>query len=254
MGILIRHAVHADGAALPRAGVPAGRGTQRTEGQHPSTKDGGRAPSSNIRTSRFDKLAACRTLIVTVISLAVLGLYPTRLVAQQGFGNVELVGGYAHSSGENGLNGFYGGASYWFTHRIEVAAQYDSLWDTSTLGLFSLTSAGQISAHSRLQNVLIGPRVFWPGHFKIKKYTLSPYAEVQIGWSHLGQRVEQVNSITRTASGNSFSWLLGGGIDYGFDQHWSARVGLDFFRTHFANQGQSRWRLPLGVAYTFGKR
>jgi len=248
----IRHRVHAEVAALRRAGAASDRATQRTEGQDLATKDAGRTPSSNIRISRYDKIAVWRTLTIVVISLVLLGTFPARLQAQS-LNDVEITFGYAHSSGDNGLNGFHAGAAYWFTHRIEIAAQYDGLWNTSTLGLFSLTSAGQISTHSHLQNILVGPRVFFPMH-KQTKFKLAPFAEVQIGGSHLSQRVEAVTVGTRSASGGSFTWLLGGGVDYSFSPHWSARGGLDFYRTHFANTGQSRWRLPLGVAYTFGKR
>jgi opacity protein-like surface antigen len=248
MGILIRHAVHADVATLPLAAAASDRGTQRTEGQYSSTKDRGLAPSSNIRISRDDKITACRTLLVAVISLAVLCMYPARLVAQD---HLEISGGYVHSSGDQGLNGYNVGLGWWFSHRIEILAQYENLWNTSTLGLFQLTVGGQVSAHSFLQNGLIGPRVYFPLHNHKK---LTPLAELQIGGAGLRQRVQQINVGSRSVSGSSFSWILGGGLDYAFNDHWSARGELDFFRTHFANTGQSRWRLPLGVAYTFGKR
>ncbi len=248
MGILIRHAVHADGAALPREGVPSDRGTKRTEGQHPSTKDGGRAMFSNIQTSRYAKIPAFRTLIVAVLSLAVLCMYPTRLVAQD---HLEISGGFVHSSGDFGLNGANVGVGWWFTHRIQILAQYENLWNTSTLGLFSTTVGGQVSSHSYLQNGLIGPRIYFPLHNHPK---FTPLAELQIGGAGLRQRVQQVNVGSTSVSGSSFSWIIGGGLDYRLSDHWSARGELDFFRTHFANTGQSRWRLPIGVAYNFGKR
>ena len=48
--------------------------------------------------------------------------------------------------------------------------------------------------------------------------------------------------------------MVGGGADYRLTSHWVARIKLDFLRTHFADTGQSRVRLGLGIAYTFGER
>lgn len=57
-----------------------------------------------------------------------------------------------------------------------------------------------------------------------------------------------------SASDSAFSWMLGGGLEYLLNPHWSGRANLEFLRTHLANEGQSRLRLVLGVTYTFGSR
>jgi hypothetical protein len=75
----------------------------------------------------------------------------------------ELNGGYAHISGDGGLDGFNVGAAAWFTPRVSIAFDYDSGWDTSHLGVFELTSTGVIVTKSKLQDYLLGPRIFFPG-------------------------------------------------------------------------------------------
>jgi len=167
--------------------------------------------------------------------------------------NLELSGGWAHSTGDLGVSGLNAGAALWFNRRVTIAFDYDYLQNTSTLGNFGLTTAGLITIRTRLQNFLIGPRIFF-GRKEIKKYKIDPFAELQVGGSHLSQSLSQVNVGSQSAAGTDYDWLLGGGAQYQFSPHWAARGNLDFFRTHFANQGQSRLRFVLGVAYTFRAR
>ena len=166
---------------------------------------------------------------------------------------LELGGGWAHVTGDNGTDGFDVGAAYWFTKRITVAANYDSGWDTSNLGNFAFTQVGAISTKSHLQSVLLGPRIFFSTQWT-DEHKLNPFGEAQFGVSHLSQKLTQANEPSISASDSGFSWMLGGGVEYLFSSHWSGRANLDFLRTHLANEGQSRVRLGLGIAYTFGSR
>ena len=172
--------------------------------------------------------------------------------------NVELNGGYAHISGDGGLDGFNIGAAAWFTHRVSIGAEYESGWDSSHLGVFELTSTGIIISKSHLQDFVIGPRIFFPGAFKSKDKHIArllPFGEAQFGVSHLSSRLENpVAMISQSASDNAFTWLLGGGADYRFSGHWYGRANVDLERTHFSDTGQSRLRFVLGVVYTFGDR
>jgi hypothetical protein len=71
-------------------------------------------------------------------------------------------------------------------------------------------------AKSHLENFLVGPRIFFSTNWT-DKHKLNPFGEVQIGGSHLNQKVSQVNMPTVSASETDFSWLLGGGgIAYTF--------------------------------------
>ncbi len=182
-------------------------------------------------------------------------LASSSLASAQG---VEVNGGYLHMSGDGGLDGFDVGGALWLKQRVAVAFNYDSGWDTSHLGAFELTQTGLIVTKNHLQNFLVGPRISFPGVLKNKKTRfplLWPFAEVQIGTSHLSSSLQEPSgNINQSGSDNAFTWMIGGGADYRLSPHWVARVNLDFLRTHFADSGQSRVRLGIGVAYTFGAR
>jgi len=167
---------------------------------------------------------------------------------------LELHGGYVHVTQNFGTNGFNVGAAWWFTKRVTIAADYDSAWNTSTIGTFAITPVGTLVSKAHLQNLLFGPRIFFP-YDRIEKYRLNPFAEAQFGVSHIKTTFNQVVvPASVSSSDTAFSWMIGGGVEYLFDPHWSGRANLDFLRTHFADQGQSRFRLVLGVTYTFGGR
>ncbi len=172
--------------------------------------------------------------------------------------SLELSGGYAHISGDNGLDGLNAGAALWVAPRISLAVDYDSGWDTSHLGVFELTSTGLIVTKSHLQDFLVGPRISFPGMLRSKEThfaRLWPFAEVQLGASHLNSSlVDETTKLSQSASDNAFSWMVGGGADYRLSSHWVGRFKVDFLRTHFADTGQSRVRLGLGIAYTLGQR
>ena len=167
--------------------------------------------------------------------------------------NLELSGGWIHSTGNNGLDGFNLGASLWFNRRVSIAFNYDHAGDTSTLGNFGLTSAGLVTINSHLQNWLIGPRVFFPTK-KVKRFDLDPFGEFQIGGTYLSQKISQAGGGSSSASDTAYSWMLGGGADYVLSPHWAARANLDLLRTHLSDMGQTRLRFVLGVAYTFRRR
>jgi long-subunit fatty acid transport protein len=166
---------------------------------------------------------------------------------------LEMGGGWSHVTGDFGTDGFNAGAAWWFTNRISVAADYDSTWDTTTLSNFAFTSVGAIATKSHLQTFLLGPRVFFKTDWT-DRHKLLPFGEAQFGLAHLNQKITQALQPSVSASDTGFTWMLGGGVDYQFSPHWSARGNLDFERTHLANQGQSRLRLVLGVRYTMGRR
>jgi hypothetical protein len=167
---------------------------------------------------------------------------------------LELHGGYVHVTQNFGTNGFNGGAAWWFTKRVTISADYDSAWNTSTIGTFAITPVGTLVSKAHLQNLLFGPRIFFP-YNRIEKYRLNPFAEAQFGLSRIKTTAKQVIvPVSVSSSDTAFSWMIGGGAEYLFDPHWSGRANLDFLRTHFADQGQSRFRLALGITYTFGGR
>jgi opacity protein-like surface antigen len=166
---------------------------------------------------------------------------------------LELGGGWAHVTGNNGTDGFDIDAAWWFTKHITVAFNYDSTWDSTTLGNFTFTQTGAIAVKSHLQTFLAGPRIFFSTSWT-DKYKLNPFGEAQFGGGHLWQKIEAVNKPSVSASGTDFAWLLGGGVEYLLSPHWSGRANLDFLRTNFANEGQNHFRFVLGITYTLGER
>src|ERR1043165_4024094 len=174
---------------------------------------------------------------------------PVCAVAQR----LEVNGGYAHSSGDLGLDGFNVGASWWFTPRVSLAADFDGLWDASRVGVFELSSIGAVSVKSNMQNYLVGPRVFFPKAWK-RYPRVVPFGELQFGMTHLHTTLHQVNLPDEPQGDTAFSWMMGGGPDYLLRNHWAARVNVDLLRTHLADSGQSRVRFVMGVVYTFGTR
>jgi len=189
-------------------------------------------------------LAQALLMFLTILAL------PNNVSGQ----DLELHAGYVHVTQDFGTNGVNGGAAWWFTKRVTIAADYDSTWNTSTIGTFAITPIGTIVSKAHLQNVLFGPRIFFT--FKpIEKHRFHPFGEAQFGFSHIGTTIKQVIvPLSVSSSDTAFSWMLGGGVEYRFHPNWSGRVNLDFLRTHFADQAQSRFRLVLGVTYTFGAR
>ncbi len=189
------------------------------------------------------------TFLPSLIALMAVLFLPQSISAQ----DLELSGGYAHVTQNFGTDGFDVGAAWWFTSKITVGANYDSTWDTSQIGVFEITNVGLLVSKAHLQSFLVGPRIFFLSH-NVKKHKLGIFGETQYGFSHINTKFQQVPAATISASDTAFTWTLGGGADYPFTSHWSGRANLDFMRTHFAAAGQSRLRLVLGIAYTFGKR
>jgi len=191
---------------------------------------------------------SCRALFLVLVLLLLLATFALPpMVHGQG---LEVGGGWAHVTGNDGTDGFDVRAAWYFTTRVAIAGDYESTWNTTTLGTFAFTRVGAIAVHSHLQDALFGPRIF----FRTKwtdKHKLTPFGEAQFGVSHLNQKVMQANIASISGSDTAFSWMLGGGVDYRLSPHWSARANLDFLRTHIANEGQSHLRLVLGIDYGF---
>lgn len=203
--------------------------------------DGGSQPFAGKELSVMQKFI--------LIVMALLLIAPTAVFAQR----LEANGGYAHATGDLGLDGFQVGAAWWFTPRVTLGADFDGLFDASRVGVFDLSSVGSVSIKSNMQNYLVGPRIFFPRVWKAYPRVV-PFGELQFGLTHLHSAIHQLNLPDETAGDTAFTWQIGGGADYLFHNHWAARVGLDFMRTHLVDSGQSRARFRAGIVYTFGTR
>jgi hypothetical protein len=187
-------------------------------------------------------------LFIALFVFAGLISMPEKVAAQ----SLEVGGGWAHSTGNNGLDGFNGAVGWWFTPRVAAIADWDSVYDTSHIGVFDFTSVGPIATRAHLQDYLVGGRGYFASQ-RVKGYRITPFGEFEVGASHL---TANVKTLTTNSSGSDtgFTWMLGGGADYRLSPHWSARGRLGLLRTHLNESGQSRLRLILGISYTFGAR
>jgi opacity protein-like surface antigen len=167
---------------------------------------------------------------------------------------LEVSAGWAHVTQDFGMDGFTLGASYFVAPRLSLAANYDDAWDTSRVGAFEFTSVGAISAKSHIQDFLIGPRVYF-APYKIDRHNrVIPFADARFGISHLHQEIQEGITAAAINQDSAFSWMIGGGVDYPLGPHWMARGELGLLRTHLNADAQSRARLAITIAYTFGSR
>jgi hypothetical protein len=166
---------------------------------------------------------------------------------------LEITGGWAHVTKDFGTDGFNVGADWWLWRRVALGGEYDSAWDTSIIGNFTLTTIPGFTFRTHLQNYLFGPRIFFRNEHA-EKHRLEPFAEVEFGGSHLNQTVEQTGFSSASGASSGFSWMFGGGVDYMLTSHWFGRGRLGFLRTNFVNEGQNRLRFVVEIGYTFGQR
>ena len=180
-------------------------------------------------------------------------------MASSFFHRFELSGGYAHISGNEGMDGFNAGVSVFLARYISLGFNFDGVWDTTILGsgAFALTNIGLVTTKSHMYDYLAGPRIYFPGVLKPHCGTanvmpiLRPFVQAQFGESTLWTEVSSVNIGSVATQDTSFSWLLGGGGEFRIDRHFAARVSADLLRTHIADSGQSRIRVILGVVGRF---
>jgi opacity protein-like surface antigen len=208
--------------------------------------------SSRTNTTYFQTLNYWRNTMkkILYLLLAVLVL-SLPLVAQE---NLEFYGGYRHISGDGGLDGYNVGVGWNPLPRFQLYLTYDGTYDNSTLGTFALTQIGSTLINSHMQELLTGPRYFLPGvlkgHGHVEGHLLIPYVEAGFGEARLHTDLTQVNIAAVQAADTAFVWQIGGGADYRILPHWTARGDLGFLRTHFANGGQGRVRLGLGIVWS----
>lgn len=199
-----------------------------------------------------------KTCAVSFLLLLWLVVAPSVPASAQLLKNFEIATGYGYASGNGGMNGFNAEVGVFFHRRVSFAAGYDGVYDTSSLGPFQVTPIGNVTSKNHLQDVLLGPRFYFPGVVKTKNKTintLNPFGEVQLGGSHINSELIQSTPGIRTGTNDSgFTWLLGGGADVRLAPHWAARGKIGLLRTHLGSAGQSRVRFVLGVAYSFKPR
>lgn len=114
----------------------------------------------------------------------------------------------------------------------DVSGHYGSQ-DTTVLGI-----GGQ--ANLSEYNFLFGPQL----SFKVGKFR--PFVHALFGGAHLGETLSGAS-----ASANSFSDALGGGIDYHLIPLISWRVQADALQTRFFSTSQNNVRFSTGIVVHF---
>src|SRR6185503_7841899 len=90
--------------------------------------------------------------------------FPLLVSAQK----LEVSGGYTHTSGDGGLDGFNIGAAAWITNRISLAVDYDTGSETWNLSRLDVTPTGGRTTKSHVQSCTGGSRLNLPGPIRIK--------------------------------------------------------------------------------------
>jgi hypothetical protein len=151
---------------------------------------------------------------------------------------LELAGAYAFArmggaGSLSNLNGAVGTFGWNVKSWIQVTA------DTS----YSMVTSGNT------KNVLFGnhygPRFF----YRVRnRWGITPFGEALVGGSDLRTTVSGTGGYT-AASGSSFSYKVGGGIDMHPSHRWEIRLlDVDYYRTSFvANTHQSNYWISTGV-------
>jgi hypothetical protein len=193
-----------------------------------------------------------------IYGLLVLVAFSLPAFAQFAQEDIEFSGGYQHISGDDGLDGYRIGIGWNPIPKFQLALNYDGTYDNSVLGAFALTSIGLTVVNSHLQQILVGPRYFLPGAFKghghIEGHLLVPYIDAQFGEARLHTQLTSVAIGSVQAADTAFAWTIGGGADFRVYPHFAIRTNLGFLRTHFANSGQGRYLLGVGVVWSFRSR
>lgn len=96
-----------------------------------------------------------------------------------------------------------------------------------------------------------GARFFFNKAFRSPK--LVPFAHLLYGASHESTDIEFVGSDfdIGSSSDTNWSWSLGVGVDYWFNNKWAVRGKVDWLKTHFRDEGQSKARFAFSANYNF---
>ena len=114
--------------------------------------------------------------------------------------------------------------------------------------IFGVTN---IRIDSNAWNIQGGPRFFFKKAFRNPKFI--PFAHLLYGVSHESTDIEFVGSDfdIGSSSDTNWSWSLGIGADYWFNNKWAFRAKVDWLKTHFQDEGQSKARFTFQANYNF---
>jgi len=86
----------------------------------------------------------------------------------------------------------------------------------------------------------------------------NPFGQVLVGVAHASGTLVEGDTPAANDSSLTFASVIGGGLDYRVNRHWSLRVvDADYLLTTYSNgvnDHQNNLRIGAGIAYRFGKR
>jgi hypothetical protein len=146
-----------------------------------------------------------------------------------------LFAGYSYTrAGEAGLHGWQLGGSYPLGVSLQVVAEVSGHY-----GSFAQADLSQLT-------LLAGGRWVWT------RGRVAPFAEALVG----GVRTRTSVDLPRGGIADTDTdWgpAFGGGLDYRFAQHWSARAQVDLLVLRAEGSWESDPRLSLGIVYLLGR-
>lgn len=179
-------------------------------------------------------------------------------LAQSPLNKFEVYGGYSAVTGDftgtyadrniHVLSGWEATAAYKPGHLLGIAADFSGFYPSYTFG-----GLGGLTDHARSLSVMFGPQASVP----LPKVSL--FAHGLLGITHIGYPQPGGCPQCSATSDNSFSYALGGGIDYHFGRHLGWRGQADMFHngaTTSDNQltykfHQTVARISTGILFRF---
>lgn len=159
---------------------------------------------------------------------------------------IDVFAGFSHSSNfDTGLNGWIIAGNYslnnsWLGVEGEISGHYGSQ-NLSALPI--LIPGAPSGVDNSLHNFNFGPRVTW----RSPDYPVNAFGHLLFGGSHA-----KISAAGISDTDTAFSWVLGGGADYNFNERWAGRAQLDLLHTNFFSNGESHPRISIGLVYRLG--
>jgi opacity protein-like surface antigen len=192
-----------------------------------------------------------RTIMTAVATL----LCSVAIHAQEWGEKNHVYFGYTTQTGNFSPNGLEGGLDWRLKRNFALVVEGSFLGakernnDADTdLPIIGVTN---IRIDADAWNIQGGGRFFFNKAFRSPKFI--PFAHLLYGVSHESTDIEFVGSDFNigSASDTNWSWSLGVGADYWFNKKWAVRGKVDWLKTHFRDEGQSKARFAFEANYNF---
>lgn len=184
----------------------------------------------------------------TIAIAFTLFMWAGAVYAQVPSGNVYF--GYSYMSADlvsnnrTSLNGWNGSIEGKVLPFIGIVADFSGEYGTTpVLSACPVVRGGScppLSASTHIETFLFGPRV------SVSVAKFRPFAEALIGAGHISESASPFSN-----SDTSFSYALGGGLDYHLIPLISWRVEGDAVQTRFFSNTQNNVRISTGIVIHF---